>query len=207
VGAAPLTAQQFDVGPKLGFLMFKEATGLKRSPALGLDAMYHISSRLSIGARFDVSRPSTDGAFFPAEMSFGDTTLIFAVKQPVTLLNFGAQAQVETGGSFSVFATGSAGGYSITLDPQAARGRRSLTEFGFAAGGGLRLRTGGGTSIRLEVQDLVLTNFRRRDLNPVEPRFQPVRFPNALERHDEFDGTAHNLYLSIAFSFTPGGSQ
>jgi hypothetical protein len=140
-------------------------------------------------------------------MTFGDTTLIFAVQQPVTVLQYGVQAVLESGGAFSLFAKGGGGGYTVTLDPQTARGRVSDTQLGFNVGAGLRFRTGGGTSIALEVQDLVYTNFSRNALNPVEPRFRPVRFPDVVPVQPEFEGTAHNIYAAITFLFTPGGSR
>jgi hypothetical protein len=207
LSAGPLAAQQFDVGPRLGYILFKEATGLLSSGMLGLDAVYHISSNIGLGVRLDVARPGTNGDYFPAELSFGDSTLIVAVKQPVTFAHYGALVRLETGGALSVFGAGSVGGYTITLDPQTARGRSTMTELAFGAGAGVRFRTGGGTSIALEVQDLILLNYRRNGLNPVDSRFIPTRFPEVLPPQPEFDGTAHNLYVALAFTFTPGGAR
>jgi hypothetical protein len=207
LAAGPVAAQNFEIGPRLGYVKWKEATGMTGSAMLGVDAVYRISSRIGIGARFDVARPGTDDQFFAAEMSFGDTTLIFAVKQPLTVLQYGVQAQIETGGRFSAFVKGGAGGRTIHLDPQSASGRVSLTEWAFMAGGGIRIHSGGGTSVLLEVQDLIYPNFARNDLNPVEPRFQPVRFPDVVPLQPEFDGTAHNIYAALSFIFTPGGSR
>jgi hypothetical protein len=207
IAAGPLAAQQFDVGPRLGYVKFEEGTGLTQAGLIGLDAVYRVSPRIGVGVRFDVGRPSTNGDFFPAELTFGDTTLIMAVKQPVMLVHYSVQAQVETGGKISAFAGGSAGGYTLTLDAQTARGRSTLSEFAFTAGGGVRLQTGSGTSVRLEVQDLILVNYQRNALNPVDPRFVPVKFPDVLPPQPEFDGTAHNLYLALAFTFTPGGAR
>lgn len=207
LAAGPVAAQDFEIGPRLGYVKWKEATGMENAAMLGVDAVYRISSRLGIGARFDLSRPGTDSQYFAAEMSFGDTTLVFAVAQPLTVLQYGVQALVETGGTFSVFAKGGAGARTISLDPQSARGRISTTEWAFSAGGGIRIRSGGGTSVLLEVQDLIYPNFARNDLNPVEPRFRPVRFPDVVPLQPEFDGTAHNIYASISFTFTPGGGR
>lgn len=207
LGAGPVAAQQFDIGPRLGVVSFEEATGLREAAMLGVNAIYHISSKIGLGVRFDVSRPRTEGSFFPAEMSFGDTTLIFSVTQPVTVIQYGVEGMLETGGSLSLFATGSVGGYNITLDPESARGRRTLSELAFSAGGGVRFRTGSGTSVRLEVQDMIFVNYERNALNPVEPRFLPVRFPDVVPRQPDFDGTAHNIYFSLAFTFTPGGAR
>ena len=208
LAAGPAAAQNFEIGPRLGYVKWKGETGLKDAAMLGVDAVYRLNSRLGIGVRFDVARPGTDGNYFPAEMTFGgDTTLIFAISQPVTVLQYGAIARVETGGSLSVFAKGGAGARTITLDPQAAAGRVSETDWAFSVGGGIRFRSGGGTTVSLEVQDLVYPNFDRESLSPVEPRFRPRRFPDVVPLQPEFDGTAHNIYASIAFTFTPGGGR
>jgi len=205
--AGPLAAQDFEIGPRLGYVKWKEATGLENSAMLGVDAMYLISSRLGVGIYMDVARPGTDAQYFGAEMSFGDSTWIFAVQQPVTVLQYGITAQLETGGSLSLFLRGGGGGRTITLDPQSAFGRVSSTEMAFRVGGGVRLSTGAGTRVVLEVQDLVYPNFAREDLNPVAPRFRPTRFPEVLPYQAGFEGTAHNIYASIAFIFTPGGGR
>jgi len=207
LAASPTAAQEFQIGPRVGYVKWKEVTGLENGPMLGLDATYRLSSRLGVGVRLDLARPGTDPQYFAAEMTFGDTTLIFAVQQPVTVLQYGVQAVLESGGAFSLFAKGGGGGYTVTLDPQTARGRVSDTQLGFNVGAGLRFRTGGGTSIALEVQDLVYTNFSRNALNPVESRFRPVRFPDVVPVQPEFEGTAHNIYAAITFLFTPGGSR
>ena len=83
----------------------------------------------------------------------------------------------------------------------------SFTDWAFTAGAGIRIRSGGGTSVLLEVQDLIYPNFARNALSPVEPRFRPTRFPDVVPLQPEFDGTAHNIYASIAFIFTPGGGR
>jgi hypothetical protein len=140
-------------------------------------------------------------------MTFNDTTLILAVSQPLTVIQYMAQAQVETGGSISVFANGGAGGRTISLDPQAARGQVTVSDWMFSAGAGVRIRAGSGTSVMLEVQDLIYANFNRNDINPVEPRFQPTRFPDVVPYQAEYTGTAHNIYAAISFIFTPGGAR
>jgi hypothetical protein len=206
--AGPVAAQQFEIGPRLGYVKWKTETGLTNAAMLGVDATYRVNSVIGVGVRFDFARPGTDGAYFPAEMTFGgDTTLIFAVSQPVTVMQYGVQARAEFGGAFGFFAKGGAGGRTFTLDPQASFGRVSVTDWMFTAGAGVRFRAGGGTSISLEVQDLIYPNFARESLNPVEPRFRPTRFPDVVPVQPEFDGTAHNIYAAIAFTFTPGGGR
>jgi hypothetical protein len=208
LAAGPVAAQHFEIGPRLGYVKWKAETGLKDAAMLGVDATYRVSSRLGLGVRFDVARPGTDGNYFPAEMTFGDdTTMILAVSQPLTVLQYGVQAQFETGGALSVFARGGGGRRTITLDPQAARGRVSVSDWALMVGGGVRVRAGGGTAVMLEVQDLVYLNYSRESINPVEPRFRPTRFPDVIPYQPEFSGTAHNIYAAISFIFTPGGGR
>lgn len=201
-------AQQFEIGPRLGYVKWKEETGLKNAAMLGVDATYKVSSNLGLGVRFDVARPATDGQYFPAEMQFGaDSTLLFAVSQPVTVIQYGVQAVAGFGGAIGIFLKGGAGGRTFTMDPQAANGRISVTDWAFSAGAGVRIRAGGGTSVTLEVQDLVYPGFAREALNAVEPRFRPKRFPDVVPYQADYDGTAHNIYAAIAFTFTPGGNR
>lgn len=207
LAGGPLAAQDFEIGPRLGYVKWKEVTGLENAAMLGLDATYRLFRHVGLGVRLDVARPGTDAQYFASEQSFGDSTLIFAVSQPITVLQYGVQGLFETGGTLGAFIKGGVGGYTLTLDPQAARGRSTLTELGLSFGGGIRFRTGGGTSVSLEVQDLVYTNFSREALNPVEPRFRPVRFPDVVPLQPEFEGTAHNIYAAISFLFTPGGAR
>jgi hypothetical protein len=203
--AGPLAAQEFEIGPRLGYVKFKEVTGIENAAMMGVDTRYKLGSHLAVGFRLDVARPGTDGQYFSAEMTFSDTTLVMQVRQPLTIIQYMATGEFETGGSFSLFANGGAGGYSIKMDPEATTGVNSVTEWAFAVGGGIRLRTGGGTSVRLEVQDLIYTNFNRNNLNPVEPRFAPVRFPDVVPLQPNYQGSAHNIYGAISFIFTPGG--
>lgn len=208
VAAGPVAAQQFEIGPRLGYVKWEPETGMKDAAMLGVDANYLVSPNLALGVRFDVARPGTDGKYFPAEMTFSDdTTMIFAVSQPLTVLQYGAQVQVQTAGALSVFAKGGGGGRTITLDPQASNGRISNSDWAVMVGGGLRLRAGGGTSVMLEVQDLVYLNYARESINPVEPRFRPTRFPDVVPYQPQFTGTAHNIYAAISFVFTPGGGR
>lgn len=207
LAAGPLAAQGFEIGPRLGYVKWKDATGMKGAAMLGVDAIYHMNSHLGLGVRFDVARPGTDGKYFPAEMTFTDTTYLFAVSQPLTVLQYAAQAQIETGGSFSLFAKGGAGGRTIYLDPQAAHGQVSVSNWAFQAGAGIKIGAGAGTSVKLEVQDLIFINFNRNDISTVEARFQPKRFPDVVPYQPEFSGTAHNIYAAISFNFTPGGGR
>jgi hypothetical protein len=204
--AAPAAAQrQFRVGPRAGYTRFADKTGIESSAMVGLDAMYSPFNNVSIGVRFDFARPITDGRFFPAEMTFGDTTMLFTVSQPITIVHYAVAAEYTLGGRLSPFLNGAVGGYRVSLDPQAANAASSFNELLFAVGGGVGFRVSGSTSVRLSVTDLIYNNFDRANLNPVDPRFAPTRFPDAIAPEDPFTGAAHNIHVALAFSFAPGG--
>ena len=213
--ATPLAAQagQFQVGPRIGYVKYATKTGiaddgLKSSSAvLGLDGLYSLTNNIGLGFRLDLSRPQTDGSFFPAEMIFKDTTELFQISQPLTILEYFAKIEVGTGGAFNLFVNGSVGGYNITLDPQVADGLRSLKDLAFGLGGGLAIAAGSGTHVRLEVVSAMWQNFDRSALNPVSGRFTPVQFPQAIPAQTPFKGGVNNLQFSLAFSFAPGGER
>lgn len=208
--AAGQELRQFQIGPRVGLITYDTDTGLKDAAMLGLDAVFNFTRNIGIGFRFDIARPETDGKFFPAEMTFGDTTLIFAVTQPVTVLQYGGKVELTTGGSLALFASGGVGGYRITLDPQVARGQRDVTNLGWSIGGGVSFQTTSGTRVRLEIHDFIFQDYRRADLDPVQPTFQGFpsqRFPDVVPPQSPFEGTAHNIHFAVAFAFTPGGGQ
>jgi hypothetical protein len=207
VPAAAQGGRTFQMGPRLGYTKYAEKTGIESAAMLGLDGLFSITQNLGLGFRLDVARPQTDGTFFPTEMTFRDTTMLFAVKQPLTILQYHAKAEWSMGSTLGFFVNGSVGGYRITLDPQTARGHRNFSNLGFGVGGGIALAAGGGGKIRLEVTDFIWRDFNREDLNVTDPRFVPVLFPEVIPARAPFHGAPHNLHFSLAFSFAPGGAQ
>lgn len=213
--AAPLAAQtgQFQVGPRIGYVKYATKTGIKddglktSSAVLGLDGLYNLTNNIGIGFRLDLSRPETDASFFPAEMVFKDTTELFQISQPLTILEYFGKLELGTGGAFNLFVNGSIGGYNITLDPQVADGLKSVRDLAFGLGGGLAIAAGASTHVRLEVQSAIWQNFDRAKLNPVSSRFTPVQFPQAIPPVQPFKGGVNNLQFTLAFSFAPGGER
>jgi hypothetical protein len=228
VAAGSATAQEgsgsFRVGPRVGYTLYKDATGLKPGVNFGLDAVYFVSRNIGVGVLLDVARPQTDSSFFPVEMSFGGSsadlnpdgeTYIFGVKMPVTVALYQLQAEFRFGDRFQPFVTGSAGGYTMYLDPQVARGNTNFTNWAFSAGVGFVFRTSSSTGIRLEGRDVLFTGYDRANLNVQRLIYdwtvtsgsfnQPVRFPEVLPPQDPFSGTAHNWQVALGFTFTPGG--
>lgn len=207
--ALPAAAQagRFTVGPRLGYIKYQSKSGIEGAGMLGLDGVFHITRNFGVGFMMDVARPQTDGEFFPSELSFGDTTFVFAVSQPLTIAQYGVQLFATTGGSFAPFLSGSVGGYRVSLDPQVAGGNEDFANLGFSVGGGLDIRIGETTGIRLEARDFVFTNFERERLYPVREAERPARFPDVLPVPEPFEGSVHNLHFALGFTFTPGGSR
>ena len=207
--AAPVTAQeagQFKVGPRLGYIKYAEKSGLQPGGMLGLDAFYRVNNHVGLGFMLGVSRPQTDGQYFPAELTFYDSTFVYQVVQPVTIATYQAAIEFSGGGQFSPFISGAVGGYRVNLDPQVATGNRNFNHLGFTFGGGFQIAAGESARLRLEAYDMVFTHFNRQDLNTTRSLNQPTRFPDLVPPQPPFSGATHNLMASIGFYFTPGGN-
>jgi hypothetical protein len=214
----------FRVGPRAGYTMYKDATGLKPGVGFGMDAVYSVTKNLGIGVLVDFARPQTDSSYFPVEMSFGGSssdvnsegeTFIFGVQYPVTIAQYHLLAEFRFGNRFQPFFSGSAGAYTMYLDPQAARGNTHFTNWAFSAGAGFDFQAGSATSVRLEARDFIFTRYDRANLEVQALAYdwtvssgsfnQPVRFPEVLPSQEPFSGTAHNIQVVLGFTFTPGG--
>lgn len=208
--AAQLEAGEFRIGPRLGYDLYAEKTSIDGAALLGLEATYFFARNIGFGAYLDVSRPSTDGNFYAAEVNFGnDSTLIFGVSQPLTVLKYGAElvGRAQVGERLVPYVHVGGGAYQIELDPQVAGASERITNLQFSVGAGLDIGLGRGSGVRIDVRDYVLTSFNRDDLDPVAGQFKPVRFPDVLPAQAPFDGTTSNLVFAISFTFTPGGAQ
>jgi hypothetical protein len=127
------------------------------------------------------------------------------VSQPLTIVHYALSAEYAIGSRLAPFVNGAVGGYRISLDPQAATAATSFNQLLFVVGGGIDYHLGSGTSVRLSVADLIYNKFDRAKLNPVDPRFAPLMFPDAIPPQAPFEGAAHNIHFALAFSFSPGG--
>jgi len=209
---APAMAQvqrhQYEVSARVGTMNFDQSAAIKNGSVVGVDGTYYFTSHVGLGWYLDATRAVTDGSFFPAEFTFGDTLFLYEVSQPITVLHYGLQAVVTAGyRRISPYVAVGGGWYRFFLDPQVANGPKSFTKPMFALAGGLNMRLGAATGLRMEVRDAIHTDFDRDRLNPVGSRFQPVRFPHVLGPTVAEKGTTHNVQLSIAFSFAPGRGQ
>ena len=213
VGQDAGRAGTFGVGVRLGYDTYSSSTGIDNGALIGIEADFFVSNNFAIGAYADFSRPSTDGTFFPAELTFGaeDSTMIFAVSQPLTVIKFGLEllGTTKLGSSFNPYLLVGAGAYQVQVDAQVNRANESSTNFQFTIGGGLALDVGRSSAIIFDVRNYFLTNFERARLDPVDARFLPTRFPDVLPvpapACDGGSCTESNLVFAIAFQFTPGG--
>lgn len=210
VGSAQVVPHRFQVGPRLALMQFDGVSGIENSALIGIDAAYFFTRNLAIGATVDFARPQTDKRYFPAELSFGDTTFVFQVEMPVTIWQYQVTAVGTLPmGSFSPFVTAGFGQYRLFLDPQAARNPTTVTHGLFSVGGGFTVRLGESSGLRLEIRDFIYRNYDLNELNLVETRFQPRRFPDVAPVPDRtcYDAKCNlnNIQFALGFTFVPGG--
>lgn len=204
--------RSFTLMPHVGMLAFSKYSGLEKGPAIGLDARYDLMPRLSLGTSVTLSRANTRGDDFITALRYGDpskgdTTFIFRLQQPVTMLNASLDATIAVP-SFSAriepYLTGGAGLYSFFLDPQANAGSsRDFSRLSALLGGGLRVRVSQAAGVTLDVRDLVLTNFDRERLAPSDARFRTGIYPEDFPTPPAAKDIVHNLLFSIGFTWTP----
>ena len=203
--AAQAGGGQFRVDPRVGYTMYKDATGLRPGVNFGINAVFFATNNIGVGVLLDYARPQTDSSYFPAELSFGDTTFVYAVQQPVTITQFHLMGEFRFGNRLQPFLSASAGGYRINLDAQAAAGVVDFTQWGASVGGGVSFQASEFAGVRLEVRDFMFFSYDRDNLNVTRNRFTPARYPNVLPQQAPFSGSAHNIQFALAFTFTPGG--
>ena len=210
--AGGVGGRSFTLMPHIGMLRFSTHSGLENAPALGLDARYDLTSRVSLGTSVSLSRANTRGGDFVTALRYGDpskgdTTLIFRLQQPVTLLDATLNATVSVPSFTSriePYVTGGAGLYTFFLDPQANAGTaRDFSRLSALLGGGLLVRLSPAAGITADVRDLVLTNFDRSRLAPSDARFRGNVFPEAFPPPPAAKDVVHNLMFSVGFTWTP----
>lgn len=190
-----------------GWVMYDKASAIKGGLAGGVELTYPLLGGLAVGPRLFVSRTESDGTYFkPAEFDFGpDVTRLYSVSQQLFVLGYGLTGRwtVSVGG-LAPYVVGGAGGYTLFLDAQKNARPKSTSGLRLEAGGGLDVRVAAGLGVRLEVRDEIFTDFDREILNPVDPRFHSVRFPEATGIPPAPKETLHNIALNLGFTYTPG---
>jgi len=197
-----------------GPVLYAEASAIERGTGVAVDALYHITPRLSIGPVADFIHSKTDGRYFIGVLNFGpDSTHIYEVGQTINVLQYGVAAMLDLMPETNIapYLAAGAGGYTIYLQPTSNDMPKRTHGAMLQAGGGVRFALSDATAIQLDVRDLIYLDFDREELNPVRPAHrnrQPdgtIRFPGA-EYPDlpEATSTVHNFRVSIGFRYIPG---
>jgi hypothetical protein len=204
--------RSFTLMPHVGVLRFSRYSGLESGPAIGLDARYDVAPRIALGTSVTLSRANTRGGDFITALRYGDpskgdTTFIFRLQQPVTLLDASVNATLRVP-SFTdriePYLTGGAGVYSFFLDPQANVGSaRDFARLSGLLGGGLRMRVSQAAGITIDVRDHVFTNYDRNKLAASDARFRAGVYPEDYPAPPAARDVVHNLLFSVGFTWTP----
>jgi hypothetical protein len=221
LAAGPLVAQEpgrAAVVVRGGMASFDKASSLENSGFVGLDAMYGISSWLSMGPALSIGRPSTNGDHFVSVISYGvltaggDTTSFYRATQPVNLLDGAFNVKVRLPGrALSPYATGGVGGYALFLDPQVNRGERHKVGLAFNVGAGVAYAFNDRAGLIFDVRSQTYTDYDREILDPRFPggQGQPnTRVENTLFAEDfpaapKAKSTVTNFAFSFGFTYVP----
>lgn len=224
-------AGQITVAPRVAYLAWDKAAGVQEPvfqndlcdyPEIGvecegagnnvtggLSVLYGVTPQVRVGVSFEVTRPVANGTYFDAaELNTpGQARLVF-VSQRVTVALYGAVVQfAPVRERISPFVEGGVGGYLLYLDPERSNGFEKFNDIAFTVGGGLDIPIGGSTGFRIHVRDVILTGWERERLNAVDPQFANTRFPDLVAVPPAESATLHNLWLSLGFTFVPGGAR
>lgn len=205
---AQATQSPVTIVPRGGYLAFSKATSLKNTGFVGLETLYNPTRWLSVGPSLTISRGQTNAADFPAALQAGDTTYLFQAGQGITLFDAGlaAHARLPEISRFAPYVMGGVGYYTLYLDPQTNNAEKSYGRASFQLGGGADVRVTGRSGIRIELRDLMFSNYDRDKLNPVDSRFNGyTRFSSAFPAREASTkgATYHNLQVAIGFTFRP----
>ena len=205
------TGRPFVITPAVGLLLHDQHSALKRtSPAFGLDFVYRLNSRFGIGLTGTVSRPETDGSYFPlVRIPAGDTSFYYRVSQRVVEYMYGVHGTASIPlGRYSPYAVGSLGRYTFTMDPQAVGGTRRASGPMLALGAGISFPVGRGTGITVDLRDVVLADFEREEFDATDPLlWDPQRFDPVPGSKPSPRSTVHTLRLTIGLSFVPSDEE
>lgn len=208
---AQSAASRTSITPRGGYARYDRAASIENGGVLGVDAMYEFNGMLSIGPTLTVSRPRTRGEDFLAAFTFGDptkgdTTFIYAVTQPITMVDAGLAVRLglPVGQRLTPYLVGGVGSYTIYLDAQSNGQPSRFSRMSAMVAGGVNVALGSRGGILIDVRDQLLTDYQRERLRPTDARFTNVRFGEELPVAPKAKNTVHNLMFSLGFSFRPG---
>ncbi len=237
--SGPLHAQRqgrWMITPRIGQVFWDDAAGLQdevlnsdkcdfpefnqtcavftNNVQAGISLLYGVAQRFSVGLSFDVTRPVTNGAYFPpVEMEIGGEQQLTLLSQRLTIVQYAVEGEWGPSlGRIAPYVVGSIGGYTVYMEPAKVdfAGVTGFQRFGdvmYSLGAGLDFALGSAAGLRLEFRDMIYTGWDRDRLYPVLPRFQASLFPDLIPPPPDASGTLHNLRLALAFSFVPGGRR
>ena len=227
---------RWEISPRLGLVFWDDAAAIQ-DPVLnsdkcdfpqfahdcasvfnnlmaGLSAHYGITNQIALGLSFDVARPVSNGAYFPAvEIEIGGVQDLTLISQRLTIIQY--QLEGEWSPKFArlaPFVVGTFGGYTVYKEPAKAdhagvTGQETFTGPMFSVGVGLNYAFGEASGLRVELRDMIYTDWDRNELNPVMPAFQTDLFPDLLPAPPDESSTLNNFRLSLGFFFIPGGGS
>lgn len=227
---------RWEISPRIGLVFWDNASALQdpllsggdcdfpefnhecastfNSLMAGISALYGITDQIQLGLAFDVSRPVSNGAYFPAAtIEIGGLQQLTLVSQRLTVIQYQVEGEWSpTFARLAPFVTGGLGGYTVYKDAAKAdqagvTGFETFTGLMFSVGVGLNWAFGEGAGIRAELRDMIYTDWDRNELNPVLPQFQTDLFPDLLPEPPGDSSTLNNFRLSVGFFFIPGGGS
>ena len=206
--------RQFVITPRGGYVYFDRASSLKPGPSIGIDAQYLITPTLSVGTDVSFMRSNTRGEDFVTALTYGlvatgDTTFIFNVTQPVSVVDAQLAAVFRTPvvGRMSPFLTGGAGVYALYMDPEVNRGSSRYVRPSLMAGAGIDVRLSQSAGLRLDVRDEIFTSYDRERLRPSDERFRSPRILEGYPQPPAARSVVHNFMFTFGFTFTPQGAE
>jgi hypothetical protein len=229
-GAAPLQAQRsgaegptaadgrrmYTVVVGAGETFFDNASALQNALHATLEARYNVRPNVGVGPYLTISRPLTDGEYFPmVRMAFSDTVYHLLVNQQVTMIEPGLAAFVRFPvGSFEVHGMGGAGLWVISLDPQRSwrpgiPGETKSRDHGAAImlGAGVAYDFGATGGLRLSARNVMMRDFDREFLSNSDPFLPSELIPHPRQSIPAAQSSINNLRLEAGFHFSPRGGR
>ena len=213
-----LASAQSDWTVKLrgGAQMYPEASALETGPVIGIEALYNVTPRFSVGPALDYVATKSDGRFYVAVLNFGaDSSRVYNVGQELSVAHYGLNLQFDVSPSsrYRPYVSGGAGGYTVYLSPQAADAPQRNNGLMVQAGGGINFALTEAAGVALDVRDIIYMDYDREELNPIRPEHRnrnadgSFKFPAAESNLGEAKSTLHNVRLTLGFSYVPGASR
>lgn len=217
--ASAQQAGEYGVTVLAGQATYAEGSALGSAPMAGLEAHFLPTTMFGVGFYVMGSRPTTDERYFPmTRMEFNDSVYHYLVSQQVLNVDFGVSGSVRAGiGSFEVMGLAGVGRYYFSLDNERISSPRQVPNEDYDSFGGLEYMLGGSVgynfgesgAIRVQVRDMVYTDFDRNQFDVSEPLLaaRNVPHPNQDLLDSENNSTIHNIRLNVGFTFFPGGRR